>query len=66
MRESVPRKVDKKSRVPKEEIAVWNSQGGGKNKCLFFPLHSLVLVTQTFFFFFFKPRTDDYTTNNSV
>jgi len=30
-----------------EEIAVWNSQGGGKDKGLFFflLLHSLVLVT---------------------
>ena len=42
--------------VPEEEKGVWssrtgdgvwNSQGGGKDKCLFFffPLHSLVLVT---------------------
>ena len=53
MRESVPRQVDKKSRVPEEkgsgalevEIGVWNSQGGGKDKHLFFPLHSLGLVT---------------------
>ena len=45
LRESIPRQVDKKSRVPeeerevwalKEEIGVWNSQGGGKDKCLFF------------------------------
>ena len=27
-----------------EEISVWNSQGGGKDKCLF-SLHSLLLVT---------------------
>ena len=53
MRESIPRQVDKKSRVPEEkgsealevEIGVWNSQGGGKDKHLFFLLHSLVLVT---------------------
>ena len=36
MRESIPRHVDKKSRVPEEERQVWNSQGGGKDKCLFF------------------------------
>ena len=55
MRESVPRQVDKKSGVPEEEgegsgaleeeIGVWNSQGGKRDKCLFFPLHSLVLVS---------------------
>jgi len=28
LRESIPRQVDKKSRVPEEEIGVWNSQGG--------------------------------------
>ena len=53
MRESVPRQVEKKSRVSRkrkgpgvleEEIGVWNSQGGGKDKHFFF-LHSLVLVT---------------------
>ena len=66
MRESIPRQVDKKSGVPKEEkgvwgIRVWDSQGEGKDKHLFFsPLHSLVLITQNIFFF--KPRTDDYTT----
>ena len=27
MRESIPRQVDKKSRVPKEEKGVWGSQG---------------------------------------
>ena len=46
MRESIPRQVDKKSGVPKEEkrgsgaleeeIEVWNSQGGGKDKHRFF------------------------------
>ena len=43
MRESIPRQIDKKSRVPKEEKGVWasqsgdgvwNSQGGGKDKLL--------------------------------
>ena len=43
LRESVPRQVDKKSGVPKEERRVWNSQGGEKDKHFF--LHSLVLVT---------------------
>ena len=45
MRESVPRQVEKKSRVSRkrkgpgvleEEIGVWNSQGGGKDKHFFF------------------------------
>ena len=46
MRESVPRQVDNKSGVPEEEregsgaleeeIDIWNSQGGKKDKCLFF------------------------------
>ena len=56
MRESIPRQVDKKSRVPKEERGVWNSQGGGKDK-LFSSLHFLVLVTKNVFIF--KPGTDD-------
>ena len=52
MRESIPRQVDKKSGVPKEEkrgsgaleeeIEVWNSQGGGKDKH-FFPTTFLSL-----------------------
>ena len=37
LRESIPRQVDKKSRVPaEEEIGIWNSQGGGKDKHPFF------------------------------
>ena len=58
MRESIPRQVDKKSRVPEEDRGVWNSQGGGKGKCLFFSLSlSLSLSTvlshiKRFFFFF--------------
>jgi len=50
MRESIPRQIDKKSRVPKEEKGVWGSQSGGwgsgilkeekrTNVCLFFPLY---------------------------
>ena len=34
MRKSIPRQVDKKSRVPEEEKGVWNSQGG-KDKLFF-------------------------------
>ena len=39
--ESIPRQVDKKSRVPEEEKGVWgsqswNSQGGGKENIFFF------------------------------
>ena len=68
--------IDKKSGVPEEEkgawalkagIGVWNSQGGGKDKHLFFfffPPHCLVLVTENIFLL--KLETDDYTTNNSV
>ena len=44
LRESIPRQVDKKSRVPKEEKGVWGSQGGdriwnsqgGKDKLSFY------------------------------
>ena len=49
----------------KEKIGVWNSQGGVKDKCLFFfffTFHSLSHIKC----FFFKPWTDDYTMNNSV
>ena len=50
MRESIPRQVDKSPRrrrgsgALKQEIEVWNSQGGGKDKCLFF-FFSLSLST---------------------
>ena len=43
MRESIPRQVDK-SGVSEEEKGVWNSQEE-KRTNVFFPLHSLVLVT---------------------
>jgi len=51
MRQSIPRQVIKKSRFSKEkkgvwalkeEIGIWNSQGGEKDKC--FSLHSLVRI----------------------
>ena len=45
VRESIRRQVDKKSGDLEEEKGAWGSQGGGKDKRLFFPLHSLVLVT---------------------
>ena len=53
MREPIPRQVDKKSEVPEEEKGVWGSPSGDrglgfsrrKGQMLFFPLHSLVLVT---------------------
>ena len=52
LRESIPRLIDKKSGgaqgersgVLEEQIGVWNSQGRGKDKRFFPPLHSLVLV----------------------
>ena len=31
MRELIPRQVDKKSRVPKEEKGIWGSQGGDRD-----------------------------------
>ena len=64
VRESIPGQVDKKSGVPEEEKGVWNFQGGGKDKRLFFP--STFLSLSHIKTFFFKPGTDDYTTNNSV
>ena len=36
MRESIPRWVDKKSRVPEERKGFWGSQGGEKDKHFFF------------------------------
>ena len=72
MSESIPRQVDKKSRVPeeekgvwalKEDIGVWHSQGGKDKR--FFP--SMFLSPSSIkLFFFFKPWIDDYITNNSV
>ena len=46
------------------EIGVWNSQGGGKDKHLFFFFSTFLSLShiKCFFFFFFKPRADDYTT----
>ena len=54
MRESIPRQIDKKSRVPKEEKGIWDSQSRDwessilkeEKRTIFFfsPLHSLVLV----------------------
>ena len=70
--ESIPRQVDKNSKVPKEEkgvwalkedIGVWHSQKGGKGK-RFFP--SIFLSLSSIKLFFFKPWIDDYTTKNSV
>ena len=75
MRESVPRQVDEKSGVPKEEKGVWGPQSGDKGlefsrrrkgQASFFFSTFLSLDHIKRFFFFFKPRIDDYTTNNSV
>ena len=77
LRESIPGQVDKKFRVPealKEEIGVWNSQGGGKDKLLFVSPTFLSLSHIKFFFFIspqlmitqqttqFKLYTKDYIT----
>ena len=61
MRESISRLVDNNPGFPEaEERGVWVSQGGDrglefsrrKGQTFFFPLLSLVLVTQNFFFLF--------------
>ena len=44
LRESIPRQVDKKPGVPKEEKGVWNSQGGGKYKL--FNLNVIFYLTE--------------------
>ena len=60
VRESIPRQVDKKSgsargergpEVLEKEIEVWNSQGGGKDKHLFFLSTFLSLSHIKLFFF---------------
>ena len=61
LRESIPRQVDKKSRVLKEEKEIWGSLGGDRG--LEF---SRRRKGQTFFVFFFKSRADDYTTQLSL
>ena len=48
----------------KEEIGIWNSQGGRKDKCLF--SSTSISLNHIKLFFFFKPSADDYTTKNSV
>ena len=54
VKESIPRQIDKKFRVTKEEKGVWGSQSGNGSGILkeeertnFFCLHSLVLVNYT-------------------
>ena len=79
MRESLPRQVDKKSRVLKEK-RVWGSWGGDRGLefsrrrkrqtsfYLFIFFSTLLSHVKLFclFLFYFKPGTDDYTINNSV
>ena len=62
-RESIPRQVDKKTRVPEEETGLWHSQGEERTDILLF---STFLSLSHIKLFFFKPGTDDYNTNNSV
>ena len=71
VRESIPKQVDKKSGGPRGERTLGllkRRKGSGvlrrRKGQTFFSLHSLVLVTEKVFFF--KPRTDNYTMNNSV
>ena len=47
------------------EIGVWNSQGAGKTKHLFF-FSTFLSLNHIKNVYFFKHRTDDYTANNSV
>ena len=58
MRESIPRQIDKKSRVPKEEKGVWGSQSGDWG--------SGTLKEEKGKTFFFKPRADDCTTKQLI
>ena len=51
MKESIPRQVDKKSGVPEEEKGVWGSQGGGKDKILFFFPSTFLSLTHIKCFF---------------
>ena len=72
VRESVPRQIDKKCRIPEEERWVWCFQGEdrglefwrrkGQRSFFFFTFLSLNHIKC----FFFKLGTGDYTTNNWV
>ena len=68
MRKSIPRQVNKKSRVFEEEKGVWGSEGGDRHlefsrrKTNFFPTFLSLSHIKVFFLFFFKPRADDYAT----
>ena len=68
LRESIPRQIDKKSGSLRRrkrpgafeaEIGVWNSQGGGKDKHLFFS----TFLSLSHIKCFFKPGIDDHTAN---
>ena len=63
MRESIPRQVDKKSGIPKEERAIWGSQGGdsglgssgrrkGQTSFFFFPFSTFLSLSHTKHYFF--------------
>ena len=64
IRDSIPRQVDKRRRVPKERgsgvpdenIGVWNSQGGGKDKLFFFFSTFLSLSHMKHFFISLNPE----------
>ena len=64
-RESIPKQVDKKSRVPEEVKGVWGFQGGDRGLefsrrrkgQFFFPTTFLILShIKLFFFFFLSPE----------
>ena len=63
MTASIPRQVDKKSGGPRGDRGLEFSRRR-KGQTSFFP--STFLSLSHIELFFFKPRTDDYTTNNSV
>ena len=47
VRESISRQVDEKSGVPEEEREIWGSQGGGKDKHLFYFLSLSLYIPQS-------------------
>ena len=74
LRESIPRQVEKKSGVLKEEKGVWGSRSRDrglefsrrrKDQTSFFfsTFHNLSHIKNVYFF---KHGTDDYTANNTV
>ena len=74
LRESIPRQVDKKSRIPEEEKVVWDSQSrdrglgfSRRRKGQTFFFSTFLNLSHIEQFFSLSPELMiDYTTNNSV